>query len=90
MRQNTQSVIALLSSKLHNPKRHEHFLMKVYRMLKAQLSLYLTKVPRYEDVWVSESTAPLILNFGTRWRGVVCLTTRPVYPSGKDLPAPLE
>jgi len=28
----------------------------------------LKKVPRHEDVWGSGSMAPLIINFGSRWR----------------------
>jgi hypothetical protein len=35
-------------------------------------------------------TPPPILNFGTRWRGVVNFTTPPLYPLGKKHRYPLN
>jgi len=33
----------------------------------------------------SGGTAPLILNFGTRWKWVVTFTPRPLYRGGKNI-----
>jgi hypothetical protein len=44
----------------------------------------------YEDVWWSGGIAPRILNLVTRWRSVVSLTPRPLYPQSKNPRYPLD
>jgi len=44
----------------------------------------LNQLPRHENVWVSASIAPRILNLGTRWRGAFSFSTRPLYLQGKS------
>jgi hypothetical protein len=39
--------------------------------------------PRHEGIRMTGDTAPLVLNFGTGWRWVVCFTPRPLYPRGR-------
>jgi hypothetical protein len=40
--------------------------------------------------WGNSGIVPLILDLGTRWRWVVSLTPRPLYPQGKSPRYPLE
>ena len=37
----------------------------------------------HEGIWVSWCIVPCIHNLGIRWRWVISLTTRPLYPRGK-------
>jgi hypothetical protein len=54
------------------------------------MSLGSTQVPRHEDVQVSADTAPRIFNLDARWRSVVSVTARPVYPKRKSSQYPTE
>jgi hypothetical protein len=40
---------------------------------------------RYEVTWLREGIAPLIFNLGPRWKSVVSLKPRPLYPRGSML-----
>jgi hypothetical protein len=52
---------------------------------KAKLSLRLTDYALcHEDVWGSGCVELCILDLGTRWRWVVSITSRPLYPRGKS------
>jgi hypothetical protein len=45
--------------------------------------------PRHKAYWGSGGIIPRILDLGTRWRWVVSITTRPLYPQGKSPSYPL-
>jgi hypothetical protein len=47
-----------------------------------KLFICLTKYHAMKTYWRSGGTAPLILNFRNRWRWLVSLTARPLYPQG--------
>jgi hypothetical protein len=38
----------------------------------------------HKGIHSNQGTAPLILNFSTSWRCVVCFTVQPLYPQGKS------
>jgi hypothetical protein len=40
-------------------------------------------LPRHDYVGESGGIAPSFFIFGSRWRGVACFTTLPLYPQGK-------
>jgi hypothetical protein len=54
--------------------------------VKVHLSLWYIKIPRHDDICGSGSMASLICNLGARWRWMVSLTIRPLYPWGKRPP----
>jgi hypothetical protein len=58
--------------------------------VKVQLSLCFNWTPLHESVLGSGVMAPRILDRGTRWRWVVSLTPRPLYPQGKNPWYPLD
>jgi hypothetical protein len=62
---------------LENSIKHKH---KVKVKVKVKLSLCLTKHHAMKTYWGIEGIAPCILDLGTRWRWVVSLTPRPLYP----------
>jgi hypothetical protein len=56
------------------------FVTVINHVKKVKMSLCLTKHHAMRTYWGSGSIAPRILNLGTRWRWVVSLTHRPLYP----------
>lgn len=56
---------------------------RLQNLRKDKLSLVLNTACR-PYVWRSGITAPCILNFGTRWRWVLSLRRRPIYPRGRS------
>jgi hypothetical protein len=58
--------------------------------IRTTLSLCLPKHHAMKTYWGSGSIAPRILDLSTRWRGVVSLTPRPLYPQGKSPWYPLD
>jgi hypothetical protein len=55
-----------------------------------KLSLCLTKHHAMKTYTGSGGIAPRILDLGTRWRGMVSFTPRPLYPQGKNSRYPLD
>jgi hypothetical protein len=58
--------------------------------VKVKTSLCFNGAPRHEDIMGSGDVAPRILDLGTRWRGVVSFTPRPLYLQGKSPWYPLS
>ena len=48
------------------------------------LHIKLSLCPRHGGVWRGRSIAPHIFNLGTRWRSVVIITLRPLYPRNRN------
>jgi len=57
---------------------------------KVTFSLCLTKHPHMKTYWRNGSIIPRILYLGTRWRWMVSITPRLLYPQGKSLQYPVD
>jgi hypothetical protein len=55
-----------------------------------KLSLYLTKHHAMKAYWGVQIYLHAFFDHGTRWRGVVSFTPRPLYPQGKSSWYPLD